>query len=209
MGFRERMNKFLGKDPVYSNVKRDQQKTYQTYFLTIVHSVNIANLTERAHSRPFNKQVAEKDHATIDQLANKAKTKDGLYPVILQIMVEQYLFADPWQREQDLNRWIYTVMRRKQTDYFPDALRVHNVLFKNQQEGVWVALLEASLVDYLQFFFLVLGIQFFSVLVRSRHHHRMLLVVGNYAQLCYGIRKRQVRATSSQYDSGKKASRRH
>ena len=123
--------RILKKDRVYSQVKPEQVNLYQAYFMKALISSDIHNLTcSRMGKQPFDAVKSNSDNETADRIFAEAKEKDDLFPGVLQIMFEQYILADPWMRESDQSTWAFRVMHRKDIDYFPDSVRVHNVLFK-------------------------------------------------------------------------------
>ena len=119
----------FGENPIYHNVKPEKEQIYQTCFLKIIDSVDLVNLTNQALNRPFNKESAGRDSKVIEQFANRAKAQDGLSPVIIRVMVMQYLYADPLLREKDKSHWIQKVMARDDSAYFPDALSIYYTLY--------------------------------------------------------------------------------
>jgi hypothetical protein len=56
--------------------------------------------------------------------------REGLSPSYLQIMVNQYFFADDWFRERDQDDWVKLVLHRKDVDYFPDGWATRRLLEK-------------------------------------------------------------------------------
>ena len=124
-------SEILKRDRVYCQIKREQVNAYQNYFMMALTGSDIHNLTNyRFRKQPFDATRAKADYETADRIFMEAKRKDKLLPGILQVMFEQYILADPWMRESDRTRWIFRVMHRKDIDYFPDAVKVHDILFK-------------------------------------------------------------------------------
>jgi hypothetical protein len=54
-----------------------------------------------------------------------------LCPLIIEIMVMQYIYADPVMREQDKTGWIYKVMAGSNQAYFPDAVNMYFIMYSS------------------------------------------------------------------------------
>lgn len=122
--------KIKGIDTFYSEINKHQVDLYQAYFEQLLESVNVDNSTKRSSGEEYDKIVADHDDHTIEKIiVDEAKTND-LLPVYLQVILEQYFYADVWKREADKHNWVRRVMRRKRVDYFPDPLRIYNTLFE-------------------------------------------------------------------------------
>ena len=119
----------FGKNPIYRNVKHGEEENYQSYFMEIINSVDLKNLTDQAYCRPFDAESACRDFTTVRRVANQAKKVDSLCPHIIEIMVMQYIYADPTLREKDKTGWIYKVMARSDQAYFPDAVNMYLTMY--------------------------------------------------------------------------------
>ena len=119
-------------DPIYENVVPGTERQYQMYFEKILASIDVENFTNQALGRSQDKKRIDSDYATVEKLVNHAAEKEQLLPVILQVMLEQYFWADVYKREMDKERWIYRVMDREGVDYFPDSMAVYNRIFDNE-----------------------------------------------------------------------------
>lgn len=123
--------KIKGIDPFYSEIRKDRVGLYQAYFERLLEVVNIDNFTKRSTGEEYDKAVADQDDITIEKIiVDEAQTKDVLLPVYLQVILEQYFFADVWKRETDKHNWVNRVMHRKSVDYFPDPMKVYTTLFE-------------------------------------------------------------------------------
>lgn len=118
----------FGKNPIYHNVRHGEEEKYQSYFMKIIDLVDVKNLTAQACGKPFAAETASRDLNTIHHLANQAG-KLHLHPSVIEIMVMQYIYADPGLREQDKKSWIYKVMAPSRQAYFPDAVDMYFVLY--------------------------------------------------------------------------------
>ena len=123
--------KIKGIDPFYSEIKKNQVGLYQAYFERLLLSINVDNFTRRNSGEKYDNKVANQDGNIIEKIITKeAQIKDDLLPVYLQIILEQYFFADAWERETDKHNWVHRVMHRKRVDYFPDPMSVYSTLFE-------------------------------------------------------------------------------
>lgn len=123
--------KIKGTDPFYSEMEKNKIGLYQKYFDRLLKSVNVDNFTNRSAGKEYDKAVARQDDITIEKIiVEEAQKKDGLLPVYLQVIFEQYIFADVWERESDKHNWVNRVLHRKNVDYFPDATRICMTLFE-------------------------------------------------------------------------------
>ncbi len=120
-------NKIIGIDSFYGEVQREQIGLYQHYFDKIINSVDIDTQTKWSKSEKYNREQMAKDEDAMEIIANEA-TREGLAPAILQVMVNQYFFADVYQRELDRHNWVKRVMYRKDVDYFPAGYSMRSLL---------------------------------------------------------------------------------
>jgi hypothetical protein len=123
--------KIKGIDPFYSEIRKNQVELYQAYFERLLKAVNVDNFTKRSSGEEYDKTVADQDDKKIENIVvEEAQIKDELLPVYLQVIFEQYFFADVWKRETDKHNWVHRVIHRKSVDYFPDPMRVYTTLFE-------------------------------------------------------------------------------
>lgn len=61
----------------------------------------------------------------------------GLSPVYVQVMVNQYFFADPWIREGYQSTWVETVVYdQKKVSFFPGAWNVRDMITIQQETDI-------------------------------------------------------------------------
>lgn len=119
----------FGKNPIYCHVKSGEEEIYQSYFIEMVNSVDVRNLTDQACCKPCDDESACRDLNTIESVVRQAKIVHNLSPVIMKTMLWQYIYADPILREKDKHRWIYEVMARDDKAYFPDAINIYYTMY--------------------------------------------------------------------------------
>lgn len=112
----------------YREIKERQIELYQHYVDRILSVVDIQNNTNWAQGKTYDKERLGKDDAIMEDIAVNQAGSKGLKPIYLQIMANQYFFADPWERERDKERWVSRVLRRRETDYFPDPWVLYKIL---------------------------------------------------------------------------------
>ncbi len=127
------VSKFKGIDDFYSDVKPEQINLYQKFFNKMIEVVNVDVLTERISHGKFGRDGVEKYYEKLDKVLDEAR-KNNLKEAHLQVMFEQYIFADIWRREIDKDHWVQTVMQRKSVDYFPDTKAIIYTLFEKNQK---------------------------------------------------------------------------
>ena len=54
----------------------------------------------------------------------------SLVRLMQELMVMQYIYADPLLRKKDKSRWIYNVMAKGDKAYFPDAISMYSTMYK-------------------------------------------------------------------------------
>jgi hypothetical protein len=119
-------------DSIYKNVVSGTESLYQKYFEEILGQIDVQNFTNQTLGKLFDRVKGESDHKVVEKIVTKAQEEYKLYPGILQIMLEQYIWADELMREIDKSRWIYRVMNRKDEDFFPDSMVVYTRNFKSE-----------------------------------------------------------------------------
>lgn len=123
-------NKIKGIDPFYEQIKNEEIGLYQHYFNKIILSIDISNQTKWSKSQGYNKEQLDKDDDLMENIIINEAKKDGLIPRFLQVMLNQYFFADVYQRENIKDSWVKKVIYRKDIDYFPDGWSMCNLLEK-------------------------------------------------------------------------------
>lgn len=94
----------------------------------VVDSVDVDTQTRWSKNQEYDRRRFSKDEEVMENLILGEATKAGLSPAILQVIVNQYFFADPYQREMDIDVWVKRVISRKSVDYFPSGWAVRKVL---------------------------------------------------------------------------------
>lgn len=111
----------------YSNIKTGEIPKYQEYFLEMLESADVENLTKWSQGLQHDKGEYAKSYERHQPILDRAE-KDGLTPLCLQIMFEQYIFADILQREWYKTHWFERVLRREKEDFFPDPKAILKTL---------------------------------------------------------------------------------
>lgn len=122
--------KWCGVDPGYIDVSKKQIPKYQKYIDMVLSAVDINTQTAWSMSKSYDKDQFRHDEDVMEEIIVGKASKEGFSPRVLQVMVNQYFFADVYQREMDRNRWALRVVHRKPTDYFPSALAMNELLSK-------------------------------------------------------------------------------
>ena len=124
------LDKILGRrsgDEFYAEVKDHEIPHYQYFFERTLKSVSIENQTNWALGKKYDKVRLDKDDDSMYEIAMEAE-KTGLAPVFLQIMVNQYFFADPIERELYSDQWAKKVVYRGDIDCFPSGWAVRKLI---------------------------------------------------------------------------------
>jgi len=130
-GDRSDFYKMKNSDPFYEELKTQQIGLYQRYFSRLINSVDIDTQTKWSQSKDYDRHNMEKDEEIMESIINIEAASEGLSPPLLQIMVNQYFFADEYQRELDKDNWVKRVLHRNDTDYFPTGMQVRELLEKS------------------------------------------------------------------------------
>lgn len=121
-------SKITGVDPFYEEVRREEIGLYQHYFEKVINSIDIDTQTMWSKSEDYNREQMAQDEDAMEKIIAKEAVREGLAPAILQVMVNQYFFADVYQRELDMQDWVRRVMHRKDVDYFPTGYSMRSLL---------------------------------------------------------------------------------
>ena len=121
------------KGPIYQDIISGTEPLYQKYFEEILDKIDVQNFTNQALGRSYDKDKIKNDYKIVEQIVNMAKEKSHLSPLALQVMLEQYLWADVYMREMDKDKWIYRVINRKDEDFFPDSMVIYKKFFEDKQ----------------------------------------------------------------------------
>jgi len=124
------MSKLKGIDPFYEDLKTEQLALYQHYFSKVIGSIDVMNNTRWSRSEPYDRARLSADDAIMEKIIVEEASREGLSPSYLQIMINQYFFADERFRELDQEPWVKRVMNRNAADYFPDGWTTRKLLEK-------------------------------------------------------------------------------
>jgi hypothetical protein len=92
-----------------------QIQLYQSYF---DHAVKLSSTLEfKQNDLRFNKLLAE------------AVAIDSLSEMDLELMRLQFVYADKNMREKHRSCWVETVLKRRDTDFFPDPWAIVSAVF--------------------------------------------------------------------------------
>jgi len=103
------------KVPFYSHISMGQIQLYQSYF---DRAVKLSSTLEfKQNDLRFNKLLAE------------AAIIDSLSEMDLELMRLQFVYADRFMREKHRSCWVETVLKRRDTDFFPDPWAIVSAVF--------------------------------------------------------------------------------
>jgi len=128
--FKGMFSRLKGIDSFYADVNVEQIALYQHYFKKVINAVDVPNNTRWSRSEPYDRVRFEADDEVMYKIIVEEAASEGLSASYLQIMVNQYFFADELFRELDRDTWVKFVIRRKDGDYFPDGLTTRQLLEK-------------------------------------------------------------------------------
>lgn len=103
------------KTPFYSHISMGQIQTYQRYF---------DRALELSSTLEF-----EGDGLRFKRLLAEATCNDSLSEIDLEVMRLQYICADKYLRKKYRSRWVETVTKRRNSDFFPDPWDVISAVF--------------------------------------------------------------------------------
>ena len=103
------------KTPFYSHISTDQIQSYQRYF---------DRALELSSTLEFNK-----DSLQFKRLLDEANSNDSLSEIDLEVMRLQYVCANKYLRKKYRSRWVETVLKRRDSDFFPDPWTVISAVF--------------------------------------------------------------------------------
>lgn len=81
--------------------------------------MDIANYTNWAHDRTYDKKKLAKDDMIMKEVIFHYEDSKGLKSKYLQVILYQYFFADPRERLKDKPFWVSRVINSKSEDYIP------------------------------------------------------------------------------------------
>ena len=114
-------------DEFYVDLRLSDIPAYQKMFERALRAIDIDVETAWSRGEEYDKAKLEKDGETINLLCEEVEQR-GLKPDYLIIMIHQYIFADPWQREWHKEEWAKRVVHRKEIDYFPSGWDMYRLL---------------------------------------------------------------------------------
>ena len=116
-------------DPFYKEINEDQIALYQKYLDGLFAVIDIYNYTLWSMSKDYDRKRLERDDRLMEKLCCEEAPSHDLSPVYLQIMVNQYFFADAWLRERYQSTWVETVVyNQERVTFFPEARKVRKLL---------------------------------------------------------------------------------
>lgn len=110
--------KGTGIDEFYADLDIEQIDRYQKYFIKMINGTDISD----------HKKV---NHDSLGKTLDEAE-KENLVPVYLQVMFEQYLFADVYFRDMNRVNWVKKVMHRERPDFFPSPGGILKTLYPEE-----------------------------------------------------------------------------
>lgn len=116
------------KDSFYGDVKPEQIELYQHFFLRVIRAVDVANNTRWARGEPYDRARLAADDEAMEAIIVGEGARSGLSSSYLQVMVNQFFFADPYFRESHKDNWATRVLHGVDADYFPDGWSMPRVL---------------------------------------------------------------------------------
>lgn len=131
--------KLLGIDPAYDCIRLNELPLYQHYFERSLNAIDLRTQTAWSMGRPYDKDQFRRDEQAMEQIIVGEAMPRGLKPAALQVMLNQYFFADVLHRENDRGRWARRVLYRRKLDYFPSASAMLDLLWpadKKVSEGM-------------------------------------------------------------------------
>ena len=116
-------------DPFYKEIREGQIRLYQKYLDALFTAIDIDNYTLWTQSNEYDRERLKRDDSLMEKVCCEQAASHGVSPVYLQIMINQYFFADPWLRERYQGTWAETVVyNREKLDFFPLAGNVRKLL---------------------------------------------------------------------------------
>lgn len=125
------LNRIRGIDPFYEDIKTKQVALYQHCFDLVIDAIDLENNTNWALGENYDKAILQRDDEAMCQLVRTHAEGKGLSGCYMQVMVNQYFFADLWMREMDRDDWANRVLHRKKVDYFPSGWAIFKVIQGN------------------------------------------------------------------------------
>ena len=116
-------------DPYYAEIREDQIGLYQKYLDGLFAVIDIDNYTSWSMSKEYDKERMKRDDRLMQRVCCEEAAADSLSPSMLQVMIHQYFFADPWLRERYQSTWVETVVYdEEELSFFPGAQNVRGLM---------------------------------------------------------------------------------
>ena len=123
------MQRLKGEPNFYQEVRPNQIERYQHYVSMALKQLDVENNTKWSRGdKNYDRDRLSVDDKVMEELIVGGAATEGLSPAYLQIMINQYFFADPYLREKDAKGWVRRVLDRKSVDYFPDPWALRKTL---------------------------------------------------------------------------------
>ena len=90
--------------------------------------VDIQNLTDRSHGREYRQESYDTDYAGLDIILREAEG-DGLIRHYLQVLFQQYVWADVRNREWHKDDWVISAMRSHGHSFIHDPAQISRDMF--------------------------------------------------------------------------------
>ncbi len=103
------------KVPFYSHISMGQIRLYQNYF---DRALGLSSTLE-----------FKQDDLRFKRLLVEAATNDSLSEIDLELMRLQFVYADKYMRKKRGSCWVETVLKRGDTDFFPDPWAIVSAVF--------------------------------------------------------------------------------
>lgn len=117
-----------GIHPFYAEMKLTQIALYQHYFNEMIAAVDVENLTNKTQGRPFSQESYDKDYKDLNAVLHKAEA-EGLMSHYLQVLFEQYIWADVLGRVWHKQDWVRTARHCLMYDFIHDPETISTDFF--------------------------------------------------------------------------------
>lgn len=127
-GLFQRKAKKVG-DPFFREIGTPLIPVYQKHFERVLQAIDLDVQTAWADGKKsYDRKRFRQDEEAMERIIAVEAVREGVIPAALQVMVNQFFFADPYKRNADRHRWVQRVMQRNDMDYFPDGWAVRKLL---------------------------------------------------------------------------------
>ena len=116
-------------DVFYADIQKGQMGLYQKYFDALVSVMDIDNYTLWTRSNDYDRSKLDRDNRVLERVCFEEIRPRDLSPEYLRCMIYQYIFAEPWLREDYRSTWVRTVVYNEgKLVFLPEARRVRRFL---------------------------------------------------------------------------------